>query len=135
VLLDEQTIRAHKVRSTPDDPSRVMLAGIREQAHAGGVRDVVRGSTVANMALLERRGRTRRARGDRRLRGRAAHRTTDAARALVADRQPLLEDGLTLGMRERLAFDGSVVEPLKESDLSIGCGEGTIREKCCTTPR
>ena len=55
VRLEQGRLRIHKQSSTPDDPSRAVLAGIndlqvpRESA-------IVHGSTVATNALLERRG-------------------------------------------------------------------------------
>ena len=55
VRLEDGRLRVHKQLSTPDDPSRAVLAGIdhlrvpRESA-------IVHGSTVATNALLERRG-------------------------------------------------------------------------------
>jgi N-methylhydantoinase A/oxoprolinase/acetone carboxylase beta subunit len=120
VLLDEQRVRVHKVRSTPDDPSRAILAGIRELAPGGGVADVVHGSTVATNAVLERRGArvalVATAGFEDVLRiGRQTRR--ELYNFLVEDRRPLIEDGLTFGIRERLAFDGGVVEPLCEDSL------------------
>jgi hypothetical protein len=81
VLLDEQRVRVHKVRSTPDDPSRAILAGIRELAPEGGVRRGPR------LHCGDQRGarapwRAGRARGDGRVRGRPAHRAPDPARAV-----------------------------------------------------
>ena len=45
----------YKVLSTPDDPSRAVLEGIR-RISGGGVCHVVHGSTVATNAILERKG-------------------------------------------------------------------------------
>ena len=67
VLLDGRELFVHKVRSTPDDPSRAILQGIAEvlglRVGSGAVDpatqpglDVVHGSTVATNAVLERRG-------------------------------------------------------------------------------
>ncbi len=49
-------VTVHKVRSTPDDPSRAIVAGIADVAPVGSGLDVVHGSTVATNAVLERRG-------------------------------------------------------------------------------
>ena len=46
----------HKQRSTPDDPSRSILDGIRHLTGGTGSADVVHGSTVATNAVLERKG-------------------------------------------------------------------------------
>src|SRR6187200_3480739 len=56
VLLGDEGIVVHKVRSTPDDPSRAILAGVREVAGALDGADIVHGSTVATNAVLERKG-------------------------------------------------------------------------------
>src|SRR5581483_9575940 len=54
ILFDGRGIRTHKVLSTPDDPSRAVLQGLRELEAADA--DVVHGSTVATNAFLERKG-------------------------------------------------------------------------------
>jgi N-methylhydantoinase A len=54
ILFDGRGIRTHKVLSTPDDPSRAVLQGLRELG--AGDADVVHGSTVATNAFLERKG-------------------------------------------------------------------------------
>ena len=52
--------RVFKVPSTPDDPSRAIIEGLRRVARESGVRlrelEVVHGTTVGTNALLERRG-------------------------------------------------------------------------------
>ncbi len=55
VLFDGDEIRIHKEPSTPSDPSRAVLSGLRHLL-AGEVADVIHGSTVATNALLERKG-------------------------------------------------------------------------------
>ncbi len=37
VLLDEAGLHVHKVRSTPDDPSRAILQGVRELLEMRGL--------------------------------------------------------------------------------------------------
>ena len=49
-------LTVHKVRSTPDDPSRAILSGLRETASGVEAPDIVHGSTVATNAVLERKG-------------------------------------------------------------------------------
>lgn len=58
VVVDGGRLRIHKQASTPDDPSRAMLAGLT--ALTGGQLDSIarltHGSTVATNAILERKG-------------------------------------------------------------------------------
>ena len=56
VMLGSGGMSVHKVRSTPDDPSRAILDGIRDLAGATTGGDIVHGSTVATNAVLERKG-------------------------------------------------------------------------------
>ena len=57
-LVDEETgeTRTHKVASTPDDPSRAILQGLRALAPGGGLAFLAHGTTVATNALIQRRG-------------------------------------------------------------------------------
>lgn len=114
-----------KVPSTPDDPSRAIVEGLRRVARESGVRvrdlEVVHGTTVGTNALLERRG------------ARAALVTTEGFEdVLVIGRQAraslydlnwtrpaaLVEDRLRFGVRERVAPDGSVVEELTDEEVA-----------------
>jgi N-methylhydantoinase A len=54
ILFDGREIRTHKVLSTPEDPSRAVLSGLRELGALEA--EVVHGSTVATNAFLERKG-------------------------------------------------------------------------------
>jgi N-methylhydantoinase A len=117
--------RIFKVPSTPDDPSRAIVEGLRRAAREAGVRvrdlEVVHGTTVGTNALLERRG------------ARAALVTTKGFEdVLVIGRQargslydlnwtraePLVADRLRFGVRERVAADGSVVEELSDEEVA-----------------
>jgi N-methylhydantoinase A/oxoprolinase/acetone carboxylase beta subunit len=147
VLLDDERVVTHKVRSTPDNPARAILEGIAEilaqapgrrlELRAGRSRplgardeaadlDVVHGSTVATNALLERKGArvglvTTAGFEDVLRIGRQTRRALYDF--LVEDRRPIVEPGMTLGVRERLGADGEVVEPLDAGDL-----EGLVPE-------
>ncbi|MBI4477702.1 MAG: hydantoinase/oxoprolinase family protein [Acidobacteria bacterium] len=140
VMLAAGLVRVHKLRSTPDDPSRAILQGIAELTQASGFRlqasapefspearspkpealDIVHGSTVATNALLERKG------------ARVAFLTTEGFEDIlrigrqtrrelynfqVEDRQPLVDTALTFGVRERIAADGQVLVRLDEADV------------------
>ena len=113
---DGATLRIAKRPSTPDDPSRAVLAGIAEAGWTP--REVVHGSTVATNTLLTRSG------------ARTALITTKGFRdTLVIGRQarpdlyalhptrppPLVPEELRFEVAERIAADGEVVESLDEA--------------------
>ena len=54
LVADGSGVRVHKILSTPDDPSRAVLQGLRDLGVPPGSA-VVHGSTVATNALLERK--------------------------------------------------------------------------------
>jgi len=56
VALDAGSLVVHKLRSTPSDPSRVILSGIEQLTDGKPADDIVHGSTVATNAVLERKG-------------------------------------------------------------------------------
>ncbi|MCC7126147.1 MAG: hydantoinase/oxoprolinase family protein [Acidobacteria bacterium] len=120
VSLGSEGLRVHKVRSTPDDPSRAIIAGIAELA--GDLRglDVVHGSTVATNAVLERRGA--------RLALVATAGFEDVLRIGrqtrpelynldVDERQPLVDPALTFALDERICADGTVIKPLDRNEV------------------
>ncbi len=119
VCLDRRGLRVFKLRSTPEDPSRAILAGIAELA-GGGEMEVTHGSTVATNAVLERRGArvgmvTTAGFEDVLRIGRQAR--PELYNFTVRRAEPLVSRELTFGVAERLAMDGSVLEPLVEADL------------------
>lgn len=120
VLLDDTRVVTHKVRSTPDDPSRAILAGLAELAGDLSHADIVHGSTVATNAVLERKGArvalVATAGFEDVLRiGRQTRR--ELYNFMVADRLPLVEPAHTFGLRERLDATGAVLEPVDEAQL------------------
>lgn len=119
VRVDRDGLTTHKVRSTPDDPSRAILEGLRALGGADAG-DVVHGSTVATNAVLERRG------------ARVALVATagfedvihigrqtrpELYNIFVKPRTPLVDRALVFGIRERLDAGGLVVTPLDAADL------------------
>lgn len=111
--------RVHKVRSTPDDPSRAVLEGLSALALPAPLR-IIHGTTVATNAILTRSL------------ARAAFVTTEGLEDLLEigrqDRRrlyalhpeahdPLVAAGDRFGARERLRPDGSVEVPLAPGDL------------------
>ncbi len=119
--LDEHGMKVHKVRSTPDDPARAIFAGIAELAGDAEWTEMIHGSTVATNALLERKGArvalvTTKGFEDVLEIGRQTR--AELYNFMVKARRPLIPDGLTFGVSERLNADGSVLEPLLESEVS-----------------
>lgn len=113
VMLGPAGVSVHKVRSTPDDPSRAIVTGIGEIAGQPGQADVVHGSTVATNAVLERKGArvalvTTAGFEDVVRIGRQTRR--ELYNLMQEDRRPLVEPGLTFGLHERLDADGSVLQ-------------------------
>ncbi len=127
-LAEDGTLTIHKLRSTPDDPSRAILAGIDTLLQIPSTTkvevtdlEVTHGSTVATNAVLERKG------------ARIALLTTAGFEDVLAiARQtrrelynfqvqapkPLVARALTFGVHERLAHDGTILEPLVEAEIS-----------------
>lgn len=82
--------------------------------------DIVHGSTVATNAVLERKGArvalvTTAGFEDVLRIGRQTRR--ELYNFMVEDRRPLVDPALTFGIRERLAADGTVLEPLDEAAI------------------
>src|SRR5277367_3720638 len=118
--LDAQGIKVHKVRSTPDDPSRAIFAGIAELVGDMEWNELIHGSTVATNALLERKGArvalvTTKGFEDVIEIGRQTR--AELYNFMVKARRPLIPKGLIFSVDERLNADGSVLEPLLESEV------------------
>jgi N-methylhydantoinase A/oxoprolinase/acetone carboxylase beta subunit len=110
----------HKLRSTPDDPSRAILAGANELGADEEAVDLVHGSTVATNAVLERKG------------ARVALVTTAGFEDVVRigrqtrpelynifapARRPIVEPELTFGLSERLDADGRVLIAVDDAEV------------------
>jgi N-methylhydantoinase A/oxoprolinase/acetone carboxylase beta subunit len=120
VRLDARGLSVAKVRSTPDDPARAILAGIAELMGADTVGEVVHGSTVATNAVLERRGArvalvTTKGFEDVLAIGRQTRR--ELYNFMVRANRPMIEPGMTFGVTERLDQHGAVLEPLRVEEL------------------
>jgi N-methylhydantoinase A len=123
-LIDGETLRIHKVLSTPDDPSRAILEGASamglEAPLAAGEVQIVHGSTVATNATLEGKGvRTvyicnRGFTDVLRIGRQARRRLYDLHPEPRPDPVPA---ELTLGTGGRLDHLGRVLEPLTAADL------------------
>ena len=109
-------VSVHKVRSTPDDPSRAILDGIADVAPIGTGLDVVHGSTVATNAVLERKGARVALVATAGFEDvvRIGRQTRRELYDLLQDApRPLVEPALTFGCRERLAADGQRADPAR----------------------
>jgi N-methylhydantoinase A len=111
---------AHKVASTPDDPSRAILQGLRALAPRGGLAFLAHGTTVATNALIQRRG------------GQVALVTTAGFKDLLeigrqtrpkiydlkADHpEPLVPRERRFEVAERVGPAGEVIRPLSDADI------------------
>jgi N-methylhydantoinase A/oxoprolinase/acetone carboxylase beta subunit len=119
--MDDHGMTVHKVRSTPDDPARAIFAGITELAGDAGWTEMIHGSTVATNALLERKGArvalvTTKGFEDVLEIGRQTR--AELYNFMVKARRPLISNGLVFSVNERLNADGSVLEPLLDSEIS-----------------
>lgn len=124
VFQTDEGLRVFKVASTPADPSRAIVEGLRRVSRMTGARlseiEVIHGTTVGTNALLERRGArtalvTTRGFEDVLVIGRQAR---PALYDLNAVRPaPLVPDGWRFGVRERVAATGEVLEELSEGEL------------------
>ena len=118
VRLGPGGLTVHKLRSTPDDPSRAIVSGIETMTGGTTGLDVVHGSTVATNAVLERKG------------ARVALVTTEGFEdvlrigrqtrpelynILVPPPRPIVADDLTFGVAERLDAAG---RPLAAVDVA-----------------
>ena len=118
LLWQDGELSIYKRPSTPDDPSRGVLAGLDEAAFSPD--EVVHGSTVATNAVLERKG------------ARTALITTKGFRDVLAiGRQtrpklydleprrppPLIPDALRLEANERLDHHGNALQKLSQRDV------------------
>ena len=122
VRLGPDGLTVHKLRSTPDDPSRAILQGIADLAAGDAARpDVVHGSTVATNAVLERKGA--------RVALVTTHGFEDVIRIgrqtrpelyniFVPLPRPIADASLTFGVRERLDASGQAVVPIESSDIT-----------------
>src|SRR5437867_3128572 len=119
VVVDAGNIEIFKELSTPEQPDDAIMRGIGRLVSAT-IKEVVHGSTVATNALLERKGArtalvTTEGFEDVIVIGRQTRR--ELYNIFVTRPEPLVADGLRLGVRERVLYDGSVELPLDREHL------------------
>ena len=121
VLFRDGQVEVHKRASTPDDPARAVLDGLRALLADDESFILAHGSTVATNALLERRGArtfwiTNSGFEDLIEIGRQAR---PQLYALVGERPPPLAHAADrIGIGGRLLHDGGVEEPLDHGELT-----------------
>jgi N-methylhydantoinase A len=120
---------AFKIPSTPHAPAQAILTGLARafdelewdwDAQAEVPLEIVHGTTVATNALLERKGArtalvTTAGFEDVIEIGRQAR--PDLYNLSVTRPAPLIPRSLRFGLRERIAADGTIIEPLRQSEL------------------
>jgi N-methylhydantoinase A len=118
-------LRLFKIASTPDDPSRAILEGLRRIAAETGAGlsalEVIHGTTVGTNALLQRRGArialiTTAGFEDVLAIGRQAR--PELYNLNVTRPAPLAPDELRFGVQERVTASGEVLQALDEQDLN-----------------
>jgi N-methylhydantoinase A len=121
IAIVDGALRVHKVPSTPDDPARAVLRGLREMLPETGPGLVTYSSTVATNALLERKGArvailTNAGFEDLIEIGRQ---NRDELYALAPSRpEPLVPRRRRIGVRERTLHDGTSLTRLSRGEVA-----------------
>jgi N-methylhydantoinase A len=120
ILMQDGRLEIYKVLSTPDNPARAVLQGLRHLHPSLANVNVVHGSTVATNALLERKGArtvliTTKGFEDVLEIGRQTR--PDLYDPFVTKFPPLVPARLRFGVQERVANDGAVLTPLPSEDI------------------
>ena len=119
------TMRREKLLTTPDDPSRAVIEGIKSALENQGIsaadlRSVVHGTTLVANAVIERRGVTTgliTTRGFRDVLGLGREWRYDLYDLTIALPTPLVPRDRCYEVTERLLADGSIETPLDEADV------------------
>ena len=125
-----------KVSTTPDDPSRAVVAGVAAlleelDLNPARVEEVLHGTTVGSNTLLQRSGaRTGliTTRGFRDVLEIGRIRMPDMFDLTWDKPKPLVPRRHRLEVAERIAADGSVVEPLDEASV-VAAGAAIVRSR------
>ncbi len=135
VMAGDGTLSESKVSTTPDDPSRAVVAGVEALLKElgldpGRVEEVLHGTTVGSNTLLQRSGaRTGliTTRGFRDVLEIGRIRMPDMFDLTWDKPKPLVPRRHRLEVAERIAADGSVVEALDETSV-VAAGEQLVGE-------
>ncbi len=120
VYFDGQSIRIHKVLSTPDSPEQAILQGINELEISLHDLQLIHGSTVATNAVLEGKGVKTVYIGNKGFSdvltiGRQARR--ELYNLMPEPVEPLIAVEHCLQINTRLSAQGELLEPLEAADL------------------
>lgn len=121
----------HKEPSTPDDPGRAVVTGLRTLLARAGVeprevREVVHGTTVASNAILQKRGAPTgllTTRGFRDVLEIGRIRTPDLYDLTWEKPAPLVPRRHRLEVDERMAADGTVLRPLDPATVAAAADQ------------
>ena len=135
VLTDAGLIHQSKISSTPDDPSIAVIEGVAQllaelSLPPGAVAEVLHGTTVGSNTILQRKGaRTGliTTRGFRDVLEIGRIRMPDMFDLTWDKPKPLVPRRHRLEVVERVAADGTVVEPLSEASL-LTAAEALVAE-------
>ncbi|MBL8205049.1 MAG: hydantoinase/oxoprolinase family protein [Blastocatellia bacterium] len=125
IAIYNQQIRSFKIPSTPDNPARAILTGLKRllaELPSGFGLDIVHGTTVATNALLERKGArlallTTAGFEDVLEIGRQAR--PDLYNLAVERPAPLVPAAFRLGVKERISSDGAILVSLDDKELQL----------------
>jgi len=127
--LQSKELRAYKLPTTPQDPAQGVIASIRELGAPGSeVADFIHGTTLGLNAILERKGAQVGIITNEGFRDifEIARGSLDFAHMYIFDYdapRPLVERRFTKGVRGRMDFEGTEVEPLDGEAVIVAARE------------
>lgn len=135
LLLESGLIHQSKVSSTPEDPSRAVIDGVDSllaelSIEPSAVAEVLHGTTVGSNTILQRSGAKTgliTTRGFRDVLEIGRIRMPDMFDLTWVKPQPLVPRRYRMEVNERMAADGTTVEPLSEASV-IAAGKALVAE-------
>src|SRR4051794_8913615 len=131
LLTDAGLIHQSKISTTPDDPSLAVIEGVGRllaelSLSAGAIAEVLHGTTVASNTILQRSGAPTgliTTRGFRDVLEIGRIRMPEMFDLTWSKPQPLVARRYRLEVRERIAADGAILQPLNEQDVVAAAQE------------
>jgi len=128
IMIDSETGRqfVHKVPSTPESQEQAVIRGIEEilqrvEVNANKVGLVVHGTTVATNAMLERKGANvclLTTKGFEDVLEIARQNREDIYDLYARKPEPLVTRDNRIGIAERIDFEGSILQPLENTEIT-----------------